>query len=281
MHKLEEGILDPSEIYFLLPSDFAEQNLYYLQHIGVFYCDKRYQATHPYWESVLILFVDSGILEVSYNDETFSAQPGDIVIIDCRRKHSYRAVDDLRFHYFHFYGNSSIGYINLIYELNNGALIKNAQTGVLSSMFSSLFRLAKGQSNTQSEHRISLYLHMLLCELVERCSGVHPLANESIEKAVKYMEEHINQNISLDMLAEHINLSKFYFNRYFKKHMGMTPHQYFINMRLQNAKRLLVTTTDSIEQVAENCGFDNTSNFIRLFKQRVGMTPTAFRRISF
>ena len=61
----------------------------------------------------------------------------------------------------------------------------------------------------------------------------------------------------------------------------MTPHQYFINMRLQNAKRLLVTTHDSIEQVAENCGFDNTSNFIRLFKQRVGMTPTAFRKIPF
>ncbi len=281
MHKLEEGILDPSEIYFLLPSDFASKNLYCLQHIGIFYCDTKYHVTHPYWESILILFIDSGALEVTYDGETFTAHSDDIVIIDCRKEHSYHAVNNLQFHYFHFTGNSSIAYINLIYELNHGALIHCGQTGMLSSMFTSMLKIAKGQSSTQSEHRISLYLHMLLCELVEKCSDVHPLANESIEKAVKYMEDHINQNISLDELAEHINLSKFYFNRYFKKHMGLTPHQYFINMRLQNAKRMLVTTSASIEQVAENCGFDNASNFIRLFKQRVGMTPTVFRKIPF
>ncbi len=281
MHKLEEGILDPSEIYFLLPSDFASKNLYCLQHIGIFYCDTKYHVTHPYWESILILFIDSGALEVTYDGETFTAHSDDIVIIDCRNEHSYHALNNLQFHYFHFTGNSSIAYINLIYELNHGALIHGGQTGMLSSMFTSMLKIAKGQSSTQSEHRISLYLHMLLCELVEKCSDVHPLANESIEKAVKYMEDHINQNISLDELAEHINLSKFYFNRYFKKHMGLTPHQYFINMRLQNAKRMLVTTSASIEQVAENCGFDNASNFIRLFKQRVGMTPTVFRKIPF
>ncbi len=281
MHKLEEGILDPSEIYFLLPSDFASKNLYCLQHIGIFYCDTKYHVTHPYWESILILFIDSGDLEVTYDGETFTAHSDDIVIIDCRKEHSYHALNNLQFHYFHFTGNSSIAYINLIYELNHGALIHCGQTGMLSSMFTSMLKIAKGQSSTQSEHRISLYLHMLLCELVEKCSDVHPLANESIEKAVKYMEDHINQNISLDELAEHINLSKFYFNRYFKKHMGLTPHQYFINMRLQNAKRMLVTTSASIEQVAENCGFDNASNFIRLFKQRVGMTPTVFRKIPF
>lgn len=281
MHKLEEGILDPSEIYFLLPSEFASKNLYCLQHIGIFYCDTKYHVTHPYWESVLILFIDSGALEVTYAGETFTAHSGDIVIIDCRKEHSYHAIDNLQFHYFHFTGNSSIAYINLIYELNHGALIHNGQTGVLSSMFTSMLKIAKGQATTQSEHRISLYLHMILCELVGKGSDVHPMANESIEKAVKYMEDHINQNISLDELADHINLSKFYFNRYFKKHMGLTPHQYFINMRLQNAKRQLVTTSSSIEQVAENCGFDNVSNFIRLFKQRVGMTPTVFRKIPF
>lgn len=114
MHKLEEGILDPSEIYFLLPSEFASKNLYCLQHIGIFYCDTKYHVTHPYWESVLILFIDSGALEVTYAGETFTAHSGDIVIIDCRKEHSYHAIDNLQFHYFHFTGNSSIAYINLI-----------------------------------------------------------------------------------------------------------------------------------------------------------------------
>lgn len=281
MHMLEEGILDSSEIYFLLPSDFASKALYCLQHIGIFYCDPRYMATHPYWESILVIFVDEGELEVSFGGQNFTACKNDIVLIDCRQEHSYQAREGLKFHFFHFTGGGSVEYVNLICQLNKGALIRDGQTVILNNIFSNLLCLAKAQSNTQSEHRISVYLQMILCELAENCSGVHSVANESIEKAIHYMEEHVDQQISLDELAESINLSKFYFNRYFKKHMGMTPHQYFINMRLQNAKRMLVTTHHSVEKVADLCGFDNPSNFIRLFKQRVGMTPTAFRKIPF
>lgn len=281
MHILEEGILDTSEIYFLLPSEFASKNLYCLQHIGIFHCDTRYQATHPYWESILLLFIDEGTMDVTFDTNSFTAKANDIVIIDCRRTHRYRAGKNLKFHYFHFTGSGSLGYTDLLYKLNQGPLIHNGQTPILHNLFSNLLRLAKGQASTQSEHRISLYIHMILCELVEGSSTVHSVASQSIQKAVAYMEEHINQNISLDELAENINLSKFYFNRYFKKHLGMTPHQYFINMRLQNAKKLLVTTDDSIERIADACGFDNVSNFIRLFKQKTGMTPTTFRKIPF
>ena len=61
----------------------------------------------------------------------------------------------------------------------------------------------------------------------------------------------------------------------------MTPHRYFSNLRIQHAKRLLMTTSATVEEVADMCGFDNASNFIRLFKQRTNMTPTAFRKIPF
>lgn len=195
--------------------------------------------------------------------------------------HSYRAKDGLRFHYFHLTGPGSTGYTELIYQFNSEPLLRQAQTGILNNIFSNLLNLAKAQTSTQNEHRISVYLHMILCELVENCSNVNTTASASIEQAIQYMGEHLDQNISLDELAENINLSKFYFNRYFKKQMGMTPHQYFVNMRLQRAKKLLVTTHSSIEEVAEVCGFDNASNFIRLFKKKTGMTPTAFRRIMF
>lgn len=257
------------------------QTLYCLQHIGVFYCDSRYVVTHPYWESILILFIEEGELEVAFGSQLFVARANDIVIIDCRKEHSYHAWDGLKFRYFHFTGTGSLEYIDRLYRLNNGAIIHNGESPVLKSLFNSLLRLAQAQASMQNEHRISVYLHMILCELVETCSGIPPITNESIDRAIRYMEEHITQNISLDELAHNINLSKFYFNRYFKKHMGMTPHQYFVNMRIQFAKRLLATTHDSVESIAEQCGFENVSNFIRIFKQRAGMTPTGFRKIPF
>ena len=88
MHQLENGIhLDVSEIYFLQPSRFAEDSLYYLQHLGIFECDTRYVVTHPYWESIQLLFIDEGELEVSFRDEMFVARKNDIVILDCRYEH--------------------------------------------------------------------------------------------------------------------------------------------------------------------------------------------------
>lgn len=281
MHILENGILEDSEIHFLLPSAFAVENLYCLQHIGIFHCDSRYCATHPYWESILIIFIDEGTLEVSYSDHHFQATTNDIVIIDCRQQHTYRANENLKFHYFHFTGPSSLGYAQLLYKLNQGALISNAQDEILKNIFSNLLHLAKSQINTQNEHRISVYIHMILCQLVEDSSNTHLVENKDIDRIIHYMEQHLTENISLDTMAQKINLSKFYFNRYFKKHMGMTPHQYLIHLRIQHAKKLLSTSYDSIEKISELCGFDTSSNFIRSFKKRVGMTPTDFRKIPF
>lgn len=281
MHILESGVLDQSEIYFHQPSDFAQEALYCLQHISVFYCDSRYVVTHPYWESILILFIDEGELEVAYGNQLFTAQADDVVILDCRNEHSYHAWDGLKFHYFHFTGVSAFVYSSLLYELNHGALLKNACSDTLRTVFQSLLYLARAQTTAQNEHRISVSIHAILCELAESCYTIPAAASTSIERAIQFMEEHITENISLDEIASKICLSKYYLNRLFSKHIGMTPHRYFSNMRVQHAKRLLLTTNDTIEGVAEQCGFDNVSNFIRLFKQRTNMTPTEFRKIPF
>ena len=105
---------------------------------------------------------------------------------------------------------------------------------------------------------------MVLCELAESCYSIPATANELIEQSIRFMEEHITESVSLDEIAAHINLSKYYFNRLFSKHIGMTPHRYFTNLRIQRAKRLLMTTSASVEEVSAQCGFDNSSNFIRV-----------------
>lgn len=281
MHKLETGVLDTSEIFFLQPSAFAEKALFYLQHLGIFECDNRYVVTHPYWESVLLLFVDAGELEVALKDEMFVAQAGDVVLLDCRQEHIYHALGDIRFHYLHFAGASAFEYAELLHSLSSSSRLTGTATDTMNSVFQNLLALARSQINAQNEHRISVYIHMMLCELSERCYSISSIANESIDRAIRFMETHITENISLDELADEIGLSKYYMSRLFSRHIGMTPHRYFLNMRIQHAKKLLMTTHDSIEQVAEKCGFDSSSNFIRLFKQRTGMTPTAFRKIPF
>ena len=138
MHKLETGVLDTSEIFFLQPSEFAEKALLYLQHLGIFECDNRYVVTHPYWESVLLLFVDSGRLEVALKDEMFVAQQGDAVLIDCRQEHIYHALGNIRFHYLHFAGAGAFEYAELLHALNGSAHLAGAATDTMNNTFRNL-----------------------------------------------------------------------------------------------------------------------------------------------
>lgn len=281
MHILEEGVSENSQIFFVSSSDFASRALFCLQHIGNFYCDSRYMVKRDFWETVLIMFVDEGKLSITYDEINYIAEDNDIVVLDCRRPHSYRALGDVHFHYFHFVGISTFEYIELLYRHNESILIKNGQTNVINNAFSSLMRLAQGQPGVKSEHRISLYIHMILGDLVDNTTGVPAITNESIKKAIEFMEANVTKNLSMEDITNHVNLSRYHFNRSFHKQMGSTPHQYFNNMRIQHARQLLVTTYDSVGEVAEQCGFDDTSNFIRLFKRITGMTPAAFRKLPF
>lgn len=281
MHRLEEGILEPSQILFLTPSAFALETMYSLQHIGIFYCDTRYVVTHPYWESILLLFVDEGRLEVTYQGETVQAGANDVVLIDCRHEHQYRALGTLKFHYFHFTGITSANYAARITDLNRHFVIRSLKSELVQNEFRSLYRLAQTQTNMQNEHRISVYIQMILAELAEAVSTVPAVATQAIEQAVSYMQAHMKEPVTLDEIARVTGYNKQYFSRHFKKYMGTPPHRYFLSMRIQFAKRLLLTTHDSVERIAYQCGFDNVSNFIRTFKQQVGMTPTVFRKIPF
>lgn len=281
MLSLEEGILDDSEIYFFQPSEFARNNLFWLQHIGVFHCDERYSATHPFWESILIIFIDKGQLETWFNQEHFTAGSGDVVLLDCRYPHRYMAKNTVQFHYFHFSGHSSSHYCALVYELYGSALLKGVYTELQKNIFNNMLRYVRSQINRDNEHRISVYIHLILCDLIESRKSTMIAGEDYVSHAISFMQDHLTQKITVANMASAVGLSKFYFSRMFSEKTGVTPHHYFNNMRIQESKRLLLMTNQSVESIAAACGFENASNYIRLFRACTGMTPSAFRKIPF
>lgn len=102
------------------------------------------------------------------------------------------------------------------------------------------------------------------------------LSNYQLNQAIAYIEAHLTQEISLSSLADAVGVSKFYFCRLFKQSMGVTPHQYVIQQRVERAKQLLQQRQFSIADVALQCGFANQGHLNRHFKRIVGITPFAF-----
>jgi AraC-like DNA-binding protein len=98
-----------------------------------------------------------------------------------------------------------------------------------------------------------------------------------IGKVVDYMNQNFHKSISLTEVARLTNMTDVSFSRFFKTRTGITFMDSLLEMRLGHASRLLIDTTESISEVAYDCGFNNISNFNRLFKKKKGCTPKEFR----
>lgn len=102
-----------------------------------------------------------------------------------------------------------------------------------------------------------------------------------LQKAVRRInEEYGNASLSNEALAEECGISEVYFRRLFTSHLGTSPKQYIIELRIRQAKEMLTEGTASVSTVAERCGFSNPYHFARLFKEHEGLTPSEYRRKS-
>ena len=96
-------------------------------------------------------------------------------------------------------------------------------------------------------------------------------------KVKDYINTHINDNLRLELLADLVGMTPSAFSRYFKLRTGKNLSEYIVDIRLGQAARRLVDTTDSISEICWDCGFNTLSNFNRLFRKRKGCNPTEFR----
>jgi AraC-like DNA-binding protein len=98
-----------------------------------------------------------------------------------------------------------------------------------------------------------------------------------IDRAFEYMNHNFQKTISLNEVSKLVNMTDVSFSRFFKTRTGITFMDSLLELRLGHASRLLIDTTQSISEVAYNCGFNNISNFNRIFKKKKGCTPKEFR----
>lgn len=98
-----------------------------------------------------------------------------------------------------------------------------------------------------------------------------------IQKVFEYLNENYSQVVSLAVVAQLINMPEVSFSRFIKKKTGKTFVDSLNDIRIGHASRMLINSTDTIAEVAFKCGFNNMSNFNRLFKRRKNTTPKDFR----
>ncbi len=102
--------------------------------------------------------------------------------------------------------------------------------------------------------------------------------DDTLGKAVVYISEHFRDSLSLDHLAHHLGVSKYHLSRTLKSALDMDLRTYINNLRIDHAKALLATTTNSISSIGMDSGYDQLRSFNRSFKQLTGQTPMEYRK---
>jgi|SRR5690554_1207897 AraC-like DNA-binding protein len=100
----------------------------------------------------------------------------------------------------------------------------------------------------------------------------------AMEDAKFKMRTQLNQDIDFTELASSLNLGYSYFRKMFKKHTGVSPGQYHLHLRIMKARELLASTDLPIKQVAVETGFESIHYFSRLFKNKMGYSPSEVRK---
>ncbi len=231
-----------------------------------------------------ILYMGEGAGVFHIEDRSYEIKPGDLLFIP-------------PFEYHFFNVNTDIPYERYVINFSPSSLFEGAGASLLRIIGSeeapsgkvypakilpqnihSIFgRIREAQNMPQGE--MALYLKMLNTELIMLLSGVcGEKAYHSVERlgarVIKFLNENIDKNISLDHLARRFFVSKYYLCRAFKKHNGISIHGYINQKRVMYAKQL-IESGETASGAAYRVGFGDYSAFYRAYVKIVGRAPTS------
>lgn len=264
------------------PSPAAKSTFFYIQETGCMKTDEAATTQRQNLDSFLFVAVMSGRGELTIGHETFTVSKGECFFIDCRISHYYKSSksEPWELLWVHFNGATSEHYydyflsqsknvfrppffdrvVSYITEIINVNEYKNANAEILTSkLIVDLLTLALTFNSSAEEYDTAL--------------------KQKLAAVNNYINEHFNEDISLEGLSSEFYISKFYLTREYKKIYGKTIFQHIITSRINYGKKLLRFSDKSIEEIAHLCGFNDQSYFARQFKKAENLTCFAYRKM--
>ena len=271
--KKEKGILERDGIYIHTPSQFASDNLYCARLAARYVCDPQYEVRRAGLSSFLLFYIREGEILFEYEGRTFVAHARDVVLLDCRRPHHYRAVSRTEFYWFHFDGCSSEAYFD---HFISGKGIHFAGLRKMEEYFVLVHDQLR--SDVPDEGILSVHVHRILA-LLYSAAGRGVALTDSVALAKSFIDSHYMEKLTMREIAAASRFSQSHLFRVFREETGMTPYAYLTGVRMNQAMKMLLNTPYSVEEIADRCAFCSSANFIRAFRQSTGTTPRKFRKL--
>lgn len=224
------------------------------------------------WDIIFTVSKGSFSLTFTHDESPLVFHPYEIAYIPANTSFVRQVIEPVDFHQFAF---QRIGDDIMYNSLSKGKL-QNPKEHVKALMES-----ADMLSLFPERHELPLHiLSHILTENYIFSRGTDRFVSGmscEISQVVEYINDHLQDKIDIDALADRVYLSHTGLIWRFKKELNMTPSEYLIAVRMRRAKQLLLEKDISIGQIAEKCGYANTYYFSNAFRRYVGMRPSDFR----
>ena len=227
-----------------------------------------------YW---IMYIIEEGCCEYRIGDCDGIAVPGDILICPPYTTFERKVIDLLSFYFFRFSLKN-----NLFDNQHLSALYTIKQKERLLSTYQMLRKIQYDDSlelRSFRNHLLSdiLFIYFYENSLIVQTTDNSNIRDELIRNSLVLLTDLKQDAPTIADIAHTLNINPCHFSRKFKQTMGITPIEYRNKMRLQEAQRLLIESNDSIEQIAETCGYSNAFYFSRIFTKFLGEAPSSYR----
>lgn len=221
-------------------------------------------------------YMYAGEMDVWLGEERVSMRPGDAIVYYPHTEYHYakRSASDVVYYWAHFTGNGASGMMDAC-GIPNACILPLGINQAVVHAFEGIFTDFIAH-DTCYEIAAAAKLSGICVELARRDTAAQ--GSEKVRGALFYIHRNITRPLAVREIAASQFLSESYFRTLFRQATGLAPSDYVRILRIRNAKRLLIQTDMSVNQIAASVGFTDAYYFRRVFKAETGASPTAYRR---
>jgi len=274
------------------------------------YFDNTFSMARHYHPYIEIMYCNEGsflfeVLEKKNNKDTFKTytiEKNEFVIVDAYTVHKlmtpseepcfiynieFSVLDETEYNPFNVNSVVTMNLNSLLkcnkvldsFATSNGYVILKDNQTVGHQLRTIISAINKGINDLNDAITYKTRLILLINEIC-KCVQHNKLIDNFayVKKAKEYIAQNYAENITIDDIANHVFINKYYLQRFFKKMTGTTILKYINDYRLNICKDLLTSTSLSIEEITAKAGFRNRQHLIYAFKNRYDITPSEYRK---
>lgn len=233
--------------------------------------DQQWKNIVAYFPYYRIYLITEGIAKLQLKDSLLELEPNTLYFIPSFQIVSGECNDCLKHYYIHFLPKKE-SLTTLDFYKPTQAITANSHDVHL---FKELLKAFPKNDMANTIRKAGIFQYLL----AKFFDNTENYSNDLLrfKSVLKYINDHLNEQISTACLASVANLNEVYFSNLFSKTFGISPVKYINQKKMNTAATMLVETKMSVKEIAYSLGFENETYFFRIFKKTFGITPSQYK----